>query len=112
MIMIARVLYGMARQDLLPSQLGTFSSLTGTPLITTGIGVLAILALALALSLGGLADLAARGTLVIFAIINGALIQIKRAEKAPPSGIFACPSWVPFAGLVSTVALLAADFVL
>src|SRR5690606_20708473 len=70
MIMISRVLYGMARQGFLPSRLGTVSSVTGTPLVTTGIGVGAILALALALSLGGLADLAARGTLVIFAIIN------------------------------------------
>lgn len=112
MIMIARVLYGMARQELLPSRLGTISSVTGTPLVTTGIGVGVILALALALSLGGLADLAARGTLVIFAIINVALIWIKRAEKAPPCGVFLCPLWVPFAGLASTVALLAADWVL
>src|SRR5690606_8353566 len=108
MIMIARVLSGMARQGFLPSRFGAASSLTGTPLATTGIGVAAILALALALSLGGLADLAARRTLVIFAIINVALIWIKRAEAAPPNNVFVCPSWVPFAGLTSTVALLAA----
>src|SRR5690606_30564035 len=112
MIMIARVLYGMARQGLLPARLGTVSSRTGTPLFTTGIGVAAILALALALSLGGLADLAAKGTLVIFAVINLALIWIKRAEEAPPSNVFVCPFWVPWAGFASSMALLAADFVL
>lgn len=112
MIMIARVLYGMARQGLLPSRLATVSALTGTPLVTTGIGVAAILVLALALSLGGLADLAARGTLAIFAVINLALIQIKRGESEAPDGIFVCPIWVPFAGLASTLALLAADLAL
>jgi amino acid transporter len=111
MIMIARVLYGMARQGLLPRQLGTVSPVTGTPLVTTGIAVAAILVLALALSLGGLADLAARGTLTIFAIINLALIRIRRAEAAVPTGVFACPLWVPYAGLASTLALLAADVV-
>lgn len=111
MIMIARVLYGMARQGLLPRQLGTVSPVTGTPLITTGIAVMAILLLALALSLGGLADLAARGTLVIFAIINLALIWIRRAETVVPTGVFVCPLWVPYAGLASTVTLLAADIV-
>ena len=111
MIMIARVLYGMARQGLLPRQLGTVSPVTGTPLITTGIAVMAILLLALALSLGGLADLAARGTLVIFAIINLALIWIRRAETGGPTGVFVCPVWVPYAGRASTVTLLAADIV-
>ena len=112
MIMIARVLYGMAQQGLLPRKLATVSPVTGTPLSTTGIAVAAILMLALGLSLGGLADLAARGTLVIFAIINLALISIKRAKAAVPAGVFACPFWVPCAGLTSTVALLAAEVVI
>ena len=112
MIMIARVLYGMARQGLMPRRFGTVSTLTGTPLVTTGIGVAAILALALTLSLGGLADLAARGTLVIFAIINAALIRIKTRETAPPEKVFVCPLWVPYAGFISTMALLAADLLL
>jgi amino acid transporter len=112
MIMIARVLYGMARQGFLPSRLGTVSSVTGTPLVATGIGVVAILALAVALSLGGLADLAARGTLVIFAVINLALLKIKREEASAPDHVFVCPVWVPVVGFASTVALLVADFAL
>lgn len=112
MIMIARVLFGMARQGFLPSRLGTVNSVTGTPLVATAVGVAAILALAVALSLGGLADLAARGTLVIFAIINLALIKIKRSEASAPDNVFVCPVWVPVVGFVSTVALLAADLVL
>ena len=112
MIMIARVLFGMARQGFLPSRLGTVNSVTGTPLVATAVGVAAILALAVALSLGGLADLAARGTLVIFAIINLALFKIKRSEASAPDNVFVCPVWVPVVGFVSTVALLAADLAL
>jgi len=111
MIMIARVLYGMARQGLLPSRLGTVSEEAGIPLLATWVGVGAILVLALTLSLGGLADLAAQGTLVIFAAVNLALIRIKRTERSAPAGVFTCPLWVPVAGLASSLALLAADLV-
>ena len=109
MIMISRVLYGMAKQGNLPQWLAGVSPRTGTPLLATAIGVAAILFLALAVPLAGLADLAARATLVIFAVVNLALIRIKlRGEKAPP-GVFLCPLWIAFAGLVSSVLLLVFD---
>ena len=59
--------------------------------------------------LSGLADLTARLTLVIFAIVNIALIRIKSREAAPPPGIFVCAKWVPVAGLISSVVLLLLD---
>jgi hypothetical protein len=67
--------------------------------------------LALAVPIAGLADLTARFTLVVFAIVNLALIRIKRGNEAPPSGAFICPRWVPFAGLVSSALLLVVDFI-
>jgi basic amino acid/polyamine antiporter, APA family len=109
MIMIARVLYGLASQGNLPLALARLSPSTGTPLLSTVIGVAAILVLALAVPLAGLADLTARFTLVVFAIVNAALIRIKLRETEPPAGVFVCPRWVPFAGLVSSVALLLLD---
>lgn len=110
MIMISRVLYGMAKQGNLPRRLSRVSQRTGTPLFATAAGVGAILFLALAVPLAGLADLAARGTLVIFAIINLALIRIKMRRQPSPPGIFVCPVWVAGAGLISTLLLLAFDF--
>ncbi|MFH1340487.1 MAG: amino acid permease, partial [Pseudomonadota bacterium] len=74
-------------------------------------GVAAILVLALAVPIAGLADLTARFTLVIFAIVNLALIRIKSRNEAPPPGIFICPRWVPFAGLASSVLLLVIDLI-
>jgi basic amino acid/polyamine antiporter, APA family len=111
MIMIARVIYGLADQGSLPKALARLNPVTHTPLLATAIGVGAILMLALAVPLAGLADLTAGFTLVIFAVVNLALIRIKSRKDAAPSGTFNCPRWVPFAGLVSSVLLLVVDLV-
>jgi amino acid transporter len=111
MIMIARVIYGLADQGNLPKALTQLNSLTHTPLFATAIGIGAILALALAVPLAGLAALTARFTLIVFVIVNLALIRIKIRNEAPPVGAFICPRWVPFAGLVSSVLLLVVDLV-
>ena len=111
MIMIGRVIYGLADQGNLPKVLARLNSVTHTPLLATAIGVGAILGLALAVPLAGLADLTARFTLVIFAIVNLALIRIKSRNEVAPLGAFICPRWVPFAGLVSSILLLVVDLV-
>ena len=111
MIMIGRVIYGLADQGNLPKVLARLNAVTHTPLLATAIGVGAILALALAVPLAGLADLTARFTLVVFATINLALIRIKSRNEVAPLGAFICPRWVPFAGLVSSVLLLVVDLV-
>ena len=107
MIMIARVTYGLADQGNLPKALAKLNRTTGTPLIATAIGVGLILVFALVVPIAGLADLTAQFTLVIFIIVNLALIRIKSREKAPPPDVFVCPRWVPIAGLISSVTLLA-----
>jgi APA family basic amino acid/polyamine antiporter len=110
-IMIARVLYGLADQGSLPRFLAKLSPITGTPLLATAIAVGAILLLALAAPLAGLADLTARFTLIIFVIVNLALVRIKRRETAPPADVFVCAGWVPVAGAASSALLLALDVV-
>jgi amino acid transporter len=106
MIMIARVIYGLARQGNLPRQLTHISSITNTPLIAGALAVAAIMVLTLAAPLEGLADLAARGTLLVFAVVNMALIRIRWREAEIPAGIFVCPLWISYAGLVTSVLLL------
>jgi APA family basic amino acid/polyamine antiporter len=111
-IMIARVLYGLADKGSLPKALARLNPVTHTPLLATALGVSAILLLALAVPLAGLADLTARFTLVIFGVVNIALIAIKSRDETPPHGVFICPRWVPFAGLISSVLFLVTDLVL
>ena len=106
MIMIARVLYGLADQGNLPAVLARVSPATRTPLVATFAGVAGILILTLGVPLEGLADLAARGTLIIFAGVNLALIVIKHRNDPAPDGTFNCPLWVAYSGLASSLALL------
>ena len=114
-IMSSRVLYGLARQGNLPAALGTVSKTTRTPLVATAVTSALVLILALALPLQHLADLTARMTLVVFALVNLSLIRIKGRERPreghAPTG-FVAPTWVPWAGFVSCVVLLILDALL
>jgi amino acid transporter len=114
-IMASRVLYGLARQGNLPAALGAVSTVTRTPLVATAVTSVLVLILALALPLQHLADLTARMTLVVFALVNLSLVRIKGREHPreghAPAG-FVAPAWVPWAGFVSCVVLLILDVVL
>jgi APA family basic amino acid/polyamine antiporter len=108
-IMSSRVLYGLSAQKNLPPFLSEISPATRTPLYATALSAGLVLALALVLQLEGLADLTSRFTLVLFAVVNLSLIRIKAREQTAPRGIYIAPKWLPWAGLVSCLALLLAD---
>lgn len=106
MVMASRVIYGMAEQHLLPSALAAVNPMTRTPLLATALVVGAVLILALSFPLEGLAEFTARLTLVIFALVNIALIALKRHAEPTPSGAFVVPLFVPIAGCGLCLALL------
>ena len=64
------------------------------------------------LPLHDLADLTARLTLLVFALVNLSLACIKRRGDPPPEGVFVAPSWVPWAGCATCISLLTAELVL
>ncbi|WP_202390147.1 amino acid permease [Tsuneonella aeria] len=109
MIMIARVLYGLSHQGMLPAPLARVNPVTRTPLAATAVAVSAILGLSLFVPLEGLAAWAARGTLLIFAGINLALINIKRRGAPASDGVFHCPAPIAYMGLILTMLLLILD---
>lgn len=97
----------------MPRPLARVNRHTGTPAVATLIGVLAILVFALFVPLEGLAKLTSQRTLGLFALVNLALIRIKMSEtSAPPVGVFICPLWIPFAGLIASASLLFIDVAL
>ncbi len=111
MIMSSRILYGLSRQGRLPAAFGRVSARTQTPLLGTAVTAGAVLVLALALPLDRLADLSSRITLVLFALVNLALVAIKWREAKPPDDIFRTWTWVPAAGAVACLATLVADLI-
>jgi APA family basic amino acid/polyamine antiporter len=109
MIMIGRVLYGLAGQGNLPSFLAKINRRSGAPVVATTFGVAAILILALGVPLTGLAEWTSRLTLGIFAVVNLALIRIKATETTPPSNVFLVPIWVPVVGSATSALLILVD---
>ncbi|WP_293681293.1 APC family permease [uncultured Phenylobacterium sp.] len=96
-VMGSRLLYGMARQGLLPAVLGRVHGARRTPHVAIG----ALLAIVVALQFaGGIEQLASATVLlllVVFVLVNGALIVLTRRE-GKIEGCFNAPILVPAAG--------------
>jgi amino acid transporter len=109
MIMSSRVLYGLGMQGDLPSAFAALSPRTQTPLIATFFTTILVWLLAVLVPLDRLADITSHMTLIVFALVNLALIRIKAREHAIPEGVYVAPGWVPWAGLVSCMMLTLDD---
>ncbi len=109
-IMSSRVLYGLSKQGSVPAIFARIHARTRTPLIATGAVTAVVLVLALLFPLEGLAEWTVRIVLVNFTLVNMALLLLKRRGNAAPAGGFTVNIWVPFAGAITCLALLAGDF--
>ena len=106
-VMGSRLLYGMARQGLLPSVLGRLQPKRQTPFIA----VLVMLALLAALQFaGGISALAGASVLLllaVFMVMNVALVVLKRRDGDMP-GRFNAPLFVPIAGALICAVMIGA----
>lgn len=107
MTMAARVIYGMARQGNLPNIAGRVNPRTATPLIATALIVAAVIALALTFPLERLAESTSLATLVVFALVNLALLRLRHRHVHTPGPHVRVPLWVPAAGLATCAAMIA-----
>ena len=110
MIMASRVLYGLASQGSLPKKLTYVHPVTGTPLVTTALVVAIILGLALFFPITELAETTSRVVLIVFMIVNLALLRLKLSDDPTPDDIFQVPIWVPGLGFFSSLLLLLSGF--
>lgn len=108
MTMAARVVYGMAKQGDLPGFAGRVHPKTATPLIATALIVAATLALALLVPFERLAEGTSLATLVVFALVNLALLRLRHRKIHTDGPHIRVPLWVPAAGFVSCLAMMAA----
>ncbi len=107
MTMASRVIYGMSRQGDLPRVVGVVHLRTRTPLIATVLIVLAVIALALSFPLERLAESTSIATLVIFALVNMALLRLRFRKIHMVGSHVRVPIWVPLVGLATCIIMAA-----
>lgn len=102
-VMAARVLYGLSRREMIPVWFGRVSPRTRTPVNATVFVAALVLVSALLLPLATLAQATSFFLLTVFALVNIALIRIKR-RGANAYG-FNTPRIIPYLGAASAAAL-------
>ena len=99
-VMVSRLLFGMAEDGFLPARLAYVWPSTRTPVIATLVTAAAVLLLALVAPIGPLARVSSTVLLLIFATVNAALLRIKLRHEPAGEGVFLVPAWVPAAGVL------------
>ena len=108
MTMAARVVYGLARQGDLPGFAGRVHPKTATPLFATAVIVAATLVLALLVPFERLAEGTSLATLLVFALVNLSLLRLRHRRIHTDGPHVRVPLWVPAAGLLTCLAMMAA----
>lgn len=105
-IMVSRIVHGMAREGWVPAVLGRVHSRTQTPVRATVLAVAAILVLALAFPIGILAEITSLFVLIVASLVNGALLRLKFKHAygvAAGAGTLVLPAYVPAAGMIVSI---------
>lgn len=105
MIMASRIFYGISHQGWLPSLLSRINEHTRTPLYSTALVVILILAFALWLPVVTLARVTSFIVLAVFVLVNSALVFVKGRDPYPPA-VKVTPGWVPISGVVTCLGLV------
>lgn len=109
-IMASRILYGMSDRGWLPGYLKKIHPLTRIPLNSTMLTVSLMIIFALLLPMVTLVELTSYLVLMVFALVNLALIKIKRRDPEP-EGASVFSVWLPVAGFVTTVSFFLIEVV-
>ena len=101
MLMASRLLYGMAKQDVLPRPLALVHKGRQSPwvaiIVTTALAVGLILVVGQVTALGGTTALL---LLAVFAMVNIACIVLRKRDHEVEHKYFKAPGWIPWAGAV------------
>lgn len=105
LVMASRVLYGLGKRGGVLSVFHQSHARFGTPVVATLFIACGVLAAAVSLPLAGLASVTSVVLLVVFTLVNGALIRIKRSTPVAP---FHVALWVPWSGFILSLGALLA----
>ncbi|TDE41075.1 APC family permease [Antarcticimicrobium sediminis] len=106
-VMAARVLFGLGKRSPGLSVFRHAHKRFGTPVLGTIVVGAATTASALTLPVATLAGITTQALLIVFAIVNAALIGVKRRD---PTGPFVVPVYVPWLGMAACLAAFVASF--
>ncbi len=110
-VMGARVLYGLADRHTAPRMLARVHPTTQTPIAATlSVGIVT-LALAWLLPLLTLARATSLLLLLVFSVVNVALVALKIREPTPATTGPCYPIWIPAMGAASSVAFILVELV-
>lgn len=104
-VMASRVLYGLGKRSPMLAIFHHTHPRFGTPVLGTVLIGIAVVVAALTLPVAALAEITTMALLVVFAIVNAALIGLKRRAAASP---FNVPVIVPWFGLFASLAAFVA----
>lgn len=104
LIMASRVIYGMARKELLPIGLATVHPVTATPIFATLVSISVTILLALFFPLASLAQATSVVVLTVFALTNLSLIRLNKQQ--PQQATVHYPDWIPCVGASLCVLML------
>ncbi len=96
-IMSSRILYGLSKRGWLPDRLGDVHEKTRTPVLSTLLVSAAVLILGLLHTLEKLAEWTSFVILIVFFLVNAALVRIKTKETEKPDAV-TFPVWIPVTG--------------
>ncbi len=102
-VMAARVVYGMAKKGKLPAKLAEVNARTHTPVLATILITAASILLALFFPLAQLAEWTTMLILIVFAVVNAALVMLKIKRIPAPEGVFTVGIYVPILGFFTCV---------
>jgi amino acid transporter len=105
MTMATRVVYGLARQGDLPRHFAHVHTKTATPVLATVAVVAATFFLTMLVPFLELAEATSIATLVVFAMVNLALIRIRLRDGSGRH--LRVPIWMPVAGFATSLAMIA-----
>lgn len=105
-IMASRVIYGMAEKNMAPKVLGSLNPETQTPIVATVLVAALVLVFAISLPLTRLAQITSFIMLIIFVLVNLALVIIKRRSFQEYEGLN-LPVIIPATGAVTAGLLVA-----
>lgn len=104
-VMAARVLYGLGKRSPSLRLFRHAHPRFGTPVLATFLIGAVVIASALTMPVAALAEITSLALLIVFAIVNSALIGLKRRVPEAP---FRAPGYVPWLGLFGCIATFAA----